>query len=251
MKIADLNDIEARKTMNGFEFSAAPLDELGASEYTLVGIICDVSGSVRPWHTDLEKTLGIVLQALKKHPRAENLMLRTTTFNDNVDEVHGFVELVTMDDGAFNGKLSCGGVTALREATMNGIEAVKTYGDALRDKRYTVNAAIYIITDGCDNASRGCPASDIKALVNQIRQEEKIESILVILIGVGNDPHVLDTLNTFKQDAGIDAFVKMGDATPKNLAKLGQFISESVSSQSQDLGSGQSTQVLQSSQLII
>jgi len=251
MKIADLNDTEARQTMGGFEFSAAPLDELGASEYTLVGIVCDVSGSVSSWKQDLEKTLGTVLKACKQHPRAENLMLRTTTFNQDVDEIHGFVELVTMDDNAFHDALCCGGSTALREATLSGIEAVKAYGDALRDKRYNVNAALYIVTDGDDNASRGCPASQIKALIEEIRQQEKIESILTVLVGVGTNQRLLDLLNNFQQEAGIDAFIRMGDATPKNLAKLGQFISDSVSSQSKDLNSGQSTQVMQSSQLTI
>ena len=48
----------------------------------------------------------------------------------------------------------------------------------------------------------------------------------------------------FKHEAGFQQFVSIKKATEKELAKLGGFISKSISSQSQALGSGGVSQSL-------
>ena len=58
------------------------------------------------------------------------------------------------------------------------------------------------------------------------------------------DAGVIDFLNGFKDEAGFDQFVEMGAATPAKLAKLAAFVSQSVSSTSQALGTGQPSQPL-------
>ena len=60
-----------------------------------------------------------------------------------------------------------------------------------------------------------------------------------VLIGVNTDTGGLNQwLETFKNDAGFQQYVAIGDATEGALAKLGGFISQSISSQSQALNSG-------------
>jgi len=51
-------------------------------------------------------------------------------------------------------------------------------------------------------------------------------------------------LEQFKNEAGIDQFVSIGEATPAKLAKLADFISRSISSTSQALGTGNASQPL-------
>ena len=63
-----------------------------------------------------------------------------------------------------------------------------------------------------------------------------------VLVGVGDEQRVKQYLETFKDEVGIDQFVWIGDATPAKLAKLGNFVSQSISSTSQALGTGAPSQ---------
>ncbi len=67
---------------------------------------------------------------------------------------------------------------------------------------------------------------------------ENLESIKVILIGVGDSGRVQTYLDTLKNDAGLDQFVWVGNADAKALAKMADFVSRSISSSSQALGTG-------------
>jgi hypothetical protein len=55
---------------------------------------------------------------------------------------------------------------------------------------------------------------------------------------------VSDSLKLFKDGANISQYVETQDASAKTLAKLAQFVSKSVSAQSQALGSGGSSKLL-------
>jgi hypothetical protein len=58
-------------------------------------------------------------------------------------------------------------------------------------------------------------------------------------VGVNiTESYVQTALANYASDAGFSQYVDAGKADAKNLAKLAQFISKSISSQSQSLGSG-------------
>ena len=78
----------------------------------------------------------------------------------------------------------------------------------------------------------------IRQLRDRIIREEALESLLVILIGVGVDQ---DYLNVLKNEADLDQFVELADAGQKTLARLAAFVSQSITSQSQSLGTGQAS----------
>ena len=64
-----------------------------------------------------------------------------------------------------------------------------------------------------------------------------------ILVGV-NAGHYGSALQRFQQDVGIDQYVDVADATAQRLAKLADFVSRSISAQSQSLGTGGPSQAL-------
>jgi len=221
-----------------FQYSAARLETLGATEYTLVTIITDVSGSVAGFKDDLEKCLKEITMACSKSPRADNLLLRLLTFNSRVDEVHGYKLLMNCNPDDYNGVLRCGGNTALYDASYNGIEAALAYGKTLTDNDFAVNAIIFVMTDGDDNDSTYL-AKHVKESLDKAMKNESLESLVSILIGVNvKDPHMLQYLEDFKKEAGFTQFVAIDEATKNKLAKLAEFVSKSISSQSQSLGSG-------------
>jgi len=225
-----------------FVFSAIRIEDLGASDYTLVTLILDVTGSVREFADALLKMAQSVVKACKKNARSENLLLRYIIFNQSVVEVHGFLPMSSINEDNYDSLNPFGG-TALFDAVFSGIGATLKMGESLSLKDFDVNAAVYIVTDGDDNSSTSTP-SMIKDQINKALTGEDIESLTTILIGIfdensSNKQYFSDKLDTFHKDAGLSQYIFAGDATPSNLAKLGNLISESISSTSQALAKGQ------------
>lgn len=74
-------------------------------------------------------------------------------------------------------------------------------------------------------------------------KNEEIESLVSILIGV-NITYCKCFLKNFEEAAGFDQFIDAGNASDKTLARLAAFVSKSISSQSQSLGTGGPSQNL-------
>ena len=152
-KLLNNDDGQTHQTLHGFNFSAVKIEDLGASEYTIVTIVVDVSGSVGPFKNEMELTLQKIVESCKKSPRSENLLVRLVAFSDNVNEIHGFRELVTIDPAEYLNILKCYGATALMDAALNSAEATEAYGAHLSSIDYRSNGIMFVITDGQDNVS--------------------------------------------------------------------------------------------------
>jgi uncharacterized protein YegL len=222
-----------------FGYSAARLDDLGATEYTLVDLVVDVSGSVSPFKGEMEKCIQQIVQACKMSPRADNLMIRLVVFSDDLQELHGYKLLENCNLGDYDNLLRTGGCTALYDASENSIMAQTDYAKKLSDSDFQVNGIAFFLTDGADNRSKSSER-DVGQAIAEAMRTEALESLVTVLIGVGTKtyPDVSNLLNKFKQGANLSQFVEVGDASAKTLAKLAEFVSRSISSQSQSLGTG-------------
>ena len=168
----------------------------------------------------------------------DQLLVRITTFNTNVTEVHGFKLLNMIDIENDYKDFQTHGLTALYDATEDSIQSTLHYANDLYDQEYDSNGIIVIITDGYDNASKLASTISIKEKLNNlITDEEKIESLNTILIGINSGTYSTD-LQNFKDEAELTQYIDAGDATPENFAKVANFVSQSISSQSQHLGTG-------------
>ena len=236
------------------QFSAIRPDSsiLGSVKYTLVTVVLDVTGSVKDFADDLIKMVLAVINACKKSPESENLLLRFVTFNSRgISEKHGFKLLSILDMKDYE-RPDCYGGTPLWDATFDAIDATLHYSQTLKIKDFEVNGCIYIITDGDNNDSHvSTPASIKKRLIDAAKQEV-IESLTTILIGINtdgigdNNRKISDLLEEFKTKAGLTQYKDAGKATPQNLAKLAGFVSKSVSSTSQAVGTGAPSQPVDS-----
>jgi len=232
-------------TVSNFGFSAMGVGDLEASEYTLVTLACDASPSVEGFKPQMESCLKEILKACRLSPRADNLMQRLLIFHHNLEEVHGFTPLKDLNPVDVDGCLVPGRLTALSDATVNALEALATYGKTLVDHDFDTNGILIVVTDGLDNNSTNTP-KQAKEAIEKIRREECLESLISILVGVNiQDPHVSHELKKFKDDVGFTQYVELDNANDRTLAKLAQFVSKSVSSQSQSLGTGGPSQTLE------
>ena len=245
MPLLSTGDLEqAALTTNTYGYSATRLNALGAAEYTLVTVACDVSGSVSPFRRDLEDTLQSIVQACRLSPRADNLMLRLVAFDDTLKEIHGFKLLEHCHTKDYAGTLKIGGSTALYDAAENAVSAATDYAARLCAGDFAANAIVFVVTDGMDNAST-LTARAVQAALAAAVTSEALESLVSVLIGVNvADRTVGGYLQDFRCDAGFTQYVEIGKADAKTLAKLADFVSRSISAQSQSLGTGGPSQSL-------
>ena len=226
--------------MGGFQFSGVRTEKLGATEYTLVTIAVDETGSVCDFDRELREALVTAVEACQRSPRSDNLLLRvikfSSMFDNGVDELHGFKPLAEIDAQNDYQPLNPGGMTPLCDACFSAIGAMNAYGQKLVDDDFGVNAIAFIITDGYDN--------DSVATMQMVREEaqkaitgEIVESMVSVLIGINANEYKYE-LEKFQNEAGLTQYIDAGEATKGKLAKLADFVSQSVSSQSQALGTG-------------
>ncbi len=223
-----------------FQFSSVRIEHLGATEYTLVNIAVDTTGSVAGFEDDLRKAVVAAVEDCKKSPRSDNLLLRVIEFStslpNSVKEVHGFKLLAEIDPNNDYPQFKPSGTTPLFDAAFSAIGATTTLAEKLTADDFLVNGIVFIITDGADNASTISPAM-IKEQVEKAIKEEHLESLVTILIGI-NVSGYRNELEAFRVNAGINQYVDVGEVKDGTLAELAGFVSQSVSSQSQALGTG-------------
>lgn len=230
-----------------FQFSAIRPEQLGATEYTLVTIVCDVTGSVSSFAKELRDMIISVVKGCQSNARAENILVRLVLFSSaiGVHEVHGFLNLSAINPDDYE-ELRPDGGTPLYDATYSSIGATLKYAETLEKQDFIdINGCVYIITDGDDNRSTITPKY-IAELTQKAITDESIQSLLTVLIGIFNpgDQHLSDLLDKFHKEAQLTQYIPFGEATPKKLAKLANLISESVSSSSQALADGTQSQPL-------
>lgn len=227
-----------------YGYSATRLEDLGAAEYTLVTIVNDVSPSVSGFVKEMEKCLREIVKACRLSPRADNLLVRLVTFHGRMEEVHGFKLLEQSNPDSYRKVLRIGSATALYDAAENAISAVADYGKQLTDADFAVNAIVFVITDGEDNASTLGIRHVREALARAV-QTEAVESMVSVLVGVNVDePRIGAYLQDFKNEAGFTQYVEIGKADAKALANLADFVARSISVQSLALGTGGPSQSL-------
>lgn len=241
----DLNENLELSKAGTFKFSTTRLEDLGSDNYTLVTLITDVSGSTSTFIKKMEACLKTIFKSCLLSPRADNLMVRLLTFSDNVEEIHGFKLLSTANVDDYDNVLKPGGMTALYDAIDNAISASNAEGRRLLSNDYSVNGIFVVITDGCDNRSISNVKS-VKTALESAVSGENLESMVSILIEVNpnKDSLIQKELDNFYSEAGFMQKEVLDDVTEKGFARLANFISKSITSQSQALGSGGPSQKL-------
>lgn len=241
------DEVMEKNTVPGthFGYTGTRLADLtGATEYTLCTVVLDESGSTDGFKTEMEKCIKSIVKACRYSPRADNLMLRLVAFGTHYREVHGFKLLQSCSEQDYDNCYLPGGSTALYDASCDAIEATQDYAKQLSASDYLCNACVFVLTDGDDNASK-FNANNVKDSLNKCVKSEALESLVSVLIGVNvQNQSIAAYLDNFHKQAGFTQYVELNDASEKTLAKLAAFVSKSISSQSQSLGSGGPSQSL-------
>jgi len=225
---------------SSFGFSAKRVQDLGATEYTLVVIAADATGSVHGFQDKIEDVVKAVVKSCRYSPRADNLMLRFVTFNSNaISEVHGFKPLSECNTDAYTGTVQPAGCTNLYDAAYSCAGSLNQYGKDLTAQDFGANGIFIVITDGDDNTSKTTPTM-LRTEIAKGVTGEHLESTVSILVGVNVSGQMSVRLQEFQTEAGFTQYVEIDNANEKKLAKLADFVSRSISAQSTALNSGTS-----------
>ena len=233
---------------SGFQFSGATIDGLESSEYTLVTIALDETGSISGYENQIRDMLKASIEACFSSPYSSNLLIRVIRFGSQygrsggggVDEIHGFKTLSEINIADYP-QLRGGGLTSLYDAVYSSVGAMNTYAESLVDMDFNVNGITLVITDGIDNNSTAT-ASMVQEELKKSVKGEIMESHTSILIGIDTGySEVKQCLADFQAYTGMNQFVWAGEATKERLAKLAKFVSQSISSTSQALVIGGSS----------
>jgi len=230
----------------GYGYTGANIDNLTSFENTIATGLLDESGSTRSFARQMELCVKEIIKSLRHCPVADKLIYRHCHFDDKFREVHGFKPLADCHEDDYDGCWAGGGSTALYNSSEHVLLATLDYAQQQAAKRYLVNGILYLMTDGA-NYLPGQPSKtqdDVKAALARVIASEALESMMTILIGVNPDLSVRRDLEAFAQHVGFTQFIPIEEANEKSLAKIANFISQSVQSQSQALGSGGPSQSL-------
>lgn len=243
-----LNDMMSQRVA-GFDYSAARPERLEEAEYTLATIALDITGSVAGFEAELLRCAREAVRACAKHARGANVLMRVIAFNTSVHELVGFTPLSALDPSAIT-LPPCEGSTALRDAVVAAASASNDYGKALWDNDFAVNAAMFLITDGDDNASRNTLAQ-AKAELDAGKKAEWLSSFECALIGINANAY-RSQLDALAKGLGLSGMIDAGSADQASLSRLARFISRSISQSSQSLAAGaQGSVQLSQAQLLI
>jgi len=249
-KLKDIDASEIGKTSFGFNYSHIGVDKLEASNYTIVHITTDKSGSVAGFSKELEDINKTCVESCQDSPESENLLIRSTAFDSDlsgvdIEELHGYTLLSAIDPNQYDGSIIPRGGTPLYDATLDAILSLTDFGQKVWEDQHICNSILFVITDGDENDSQNKDVKIVREAMDELHRHEQIESFVSILIGLNtSNQRVADFLNNYHKDAGFDAYIDIKNSTKKELAKLAKFVSQSVSSQSQHCGSGGPSQIV-------
>lgn len=245
------------------QYSMTSLQDLAAnaSDYTLGLIACDVSPSVEAFRAQIETALKTTIKGCAHSPRVNNMLLRVTAFSRNVKELHGWKLMPNITPDDYTDAIKIGSSTVLYDAAHEGLSVMADTAAQMVKARFGVNGIAFFITDG-EDVSSGKGVHDVRNAIQRIKTDENLESLVTILIGVIDDnpkdhyaqqrsDAVRQYLANFQKEAGIDKFETIGNLTESNAAKLGGFISKSLSSTATAKGTGGPSQAVLASQNLV
>ena len=247
-KFIDANeDMQVDTSIGGYQFSGAKVDKLAtqASEFTVVTLVVDTTGSTQGFEHLLNEMVINVIKSFEGSQYKDQLLIRVINFDSKIYEVHGFKTFNMIDIANDYPDFRSRGATALYDAVDGAIDATIKYTSDLYDQDYDTNGIIIIVTDGMDISSVKASPQIIKSkLDNLVKNESKIDSLITLLIGINTDSCDRE-LKRFQFEAGLTEYISAGDATPETIGKITNYVSQSISSQSESLATGVPSQNIQ------
>lgn len=218
----------------GADFQAAlgvSVDDITASEVTLVTMLFDDSGSISHGNNEqiVRDGYNMVVDALKGSKQRDSIVLMCRYLNGTLLTAYGPVDQAPMmDSGNFRGS----GGTPLYDQSVVTLAAVLAKYQEFVDNGIACRTVTLIVSDGADAGSRKSRASDVKKLAHDMLLAE---SHIIAFMGID------DGYTDFRQVAGDmgvrDEWILVPGDTPSEIRKAFAMFSQSSQRASQSAAS--------------
>jgi hypothetical protein len=148
-----------------------PLDQLASNEVTLAMNIIDMSGSMSSFSAELIRAYNDdYLAAMAGSTAAEDILVSTILFNQDVSLFHGYLNLLDAPP-LVRHVYNPAGSTALYDAVGLGLTNMVVYAQHLRQMGVMVRCLAIVYSDGADNASKQ-PAMNVRRASQELMRQE-------------------------------------------------------------------------------
>jgi hypothetical protein len=227
-----------------YGYTGAAIDTLTSPENTLAVGLLDESGSTQSFSKDMEQCVKEIVKSLRMSSVADTLIYRHCHFGTHFREVHGYTPLNLINESIYEGCYQPGGQTTFFDSADRVLVDTLDYASKQSQAKYLTNGLIYFVSDGMDYGSI-LTANSVRDRLISVVGSEQLESLITIMIGVNPDEGIQKKLKALQEKIGFTQYVELKDANQKTLARIANFVSQSVIAQSQALGSGAASRPLQ------
>lgn len=148
-----------------------PLDQLASNEVALAMNIIDMSGSMSSFSAELIRAYNDdYLAAMAGSTAAEDILVSTILFNQDVSLFHGYLNLLDAPP-LVRHVYNPAGSTALYDAVGLGLTNMVVYAQHLRQMGVMVRCLAIVYSDGADNASKQ-PAMNVRRASQELMRQE-------------------------------------------------------------------------------
>jgi hypothetical protein len=199
------------------------LEDLAASDVTLVTVLIDASSSIadRGLEQAIRDGQNALLDAFAGAKERDSILLALWTFATDMDVLHSYVpvdEATRLDAANYRGR----GSTKLYDTYFDALTANVAYAQRLRDGGTPTRSVVVVLTDGEDCGSRKGTA-DCQKLSAELLASELFT---LAFVGVGHDVDFEKTAKAMGFPAG--CVLVQTDATAAGLRKTFQLVSKSA-----------------------
>lgn len=196
------------------------LDDIEATEVTLVSLLIDDSGSMGGFEKAVADGHKELLDALRGSKQKDSFLVGMWALN-RPDPYHSYVKVddaVKLDGRNYRPN----GGTPLVDRWMEMLAANVAYAQQLRASGTAVRSIAVVITDSEDNMSRRFSVADAKRLAEDLL---KSEQFILAMVGMGNEAE----FRGMARQMGIpDGSVLVAGKTASEIRKIFRLVSQSV-----------------------
>jgi uncharacterized protein YegL len=203
----------------------ASIDDLDATEATLVATVLDASGSMHYFAKSVIDEHNNAVEAVKKSKGSATILWSQWQFSDKAVPAHGYMKVEDLQPMTSKDYRPTGG-TALYDATISCLTALTIYGQQLTDNGVPNRRILFILSDGDDNVSNSSIV-DVKTAIESCRRKE---NYIFAFAGFGDSGPELEKLAL---QMGIPADCVTNGKDASSLRRIFQQMSQSVSRVSQ------------------
>jgi len=223
-----------------FKFSAVKPERLVAAEYTLVTLVFAKTQETAGFADGLHQMKRKVVEACLKNQRADYqradcVLLRVTEFNEQVDEVHGFLPLPQVHLDSYVMPL-CRGRAGLHDAVYESVGVTASFARTLAERDYLVNGLVVVVA--CDWDEGSAASVDRACLVTRAALSGgNLESLKTVLLTV-NSQGLEEGCSAISEALGFSAHLGTEDASVESMGRLADFVVRELVATSQAIGTG-------------